>query len=102
MYNHHFVKLQNRQITALYCCEAGGLNSIEPLIAGAKAGLPVIDADGMGRAFPELQMFVPFIHGVRAFPSAICDNKGEVIALTNVATPKQLEHFFRLETIRMG
>ena len=39
--------------------EVGGMNSIEPLLVGARLGLPVIDADGMGRAFPELQV----LHG---------------------------------------
>ena len=36
--------------------EAGGVNSLLPLALAARLGLPVIDADGMGRAFPELQM----------------------------------------------
>ena len=41
--------------TALISNEIGGSNSVEPLIAAAMAGLPVVDADGMGRAFPEFQ-----------------------------------------------
>jgi DUF917 family protein len=36
--------------------ECGGINSTMPLVVGARLGLPVVDADGMGRAFPELQM----------------------------------------------
>src|ERR1700744_1584401 len=32
--------------------EAGGINSTIPFVAAAGAGLPLIDADGMGRAFP--------------------------------------------------
>jgi DUF917 family protein len=36
-------------------CEIGGANGLEPLCIGARLGLPVIDADFMGRAFPELQ-----------------------------------------------
>jgi DUF917 family protein len=36
--------------------ECGGINSMIPLVVAATAGLPVVDADGMGRAFPELQM----------------------------------------------
>ena len=47
---------QHRRITALLCAEAGGVNSFEPLLVGARLGLPVLDADGMGRAFPELQV----------------------------------------------
>jgi DUF917 family protein len=31
--------------------ECGGINSTMPLVVGARLGLPVVDADGMGRAF---------------------------------------------------
>lgn len=41
--------------------EIGGMNSIEPLLVGANMKLPVLDADGMGRAFPELQVLS---HGI--------------------------------------
>lgn len=43
-------------ITALIVAEVGGGNALEPLAVGLKRGLPVVDADLMGRAFPELQM----------------------------------------------
>ena len=37
-------------------CEIGGANGLEPLAIGARMGLPIVDADFMGRAFPELQV----------------------------------------------
>ena len=36
--------------------EIGGGNGIEALVVGLDMGLPVVDADFMGRAFPELQV----------------------------------------------
>ena len=96
------VFIQNRKITALICLEAGGCNSIEPLLVGAQTELPILDVDGMGRAFPELQMFLPFIYGSSCCPSSLADNKGEVMTCTNVASPNELEKFFRVETVRMG
>jgi DUF917 family protein len=36
--------------------EIGGGNGIQPLMAAAHLGLPVVDADTMGRAYPEAQM----------------------------------------------
>lgn len=71
-------------------------------MAGAISGLPVIDVDGMGRAFPELQMFTPFIYGSSPFPSALADNKGEVMTCTHIGSSQELEKFFRVETVRMG
>jgi DUF917 family protein len=93
---------QTRRITHLFSAEIGGANSFEPLVLGAELGLPVLDADGMGRAFPELQMFSPLIYGCRPYPSTVADNKGEVIACTYVAGGKDLEDFFRVECVRMG
>jgi DUF917 family protein len=43
------------RLAALLAGEVGGGNGVEPLACGARLGLPVVDGDLMGRAFPELQ-----------------------------------------------
>ena len=63
--------------TALISNEIGGSNSLEPLIPASITGLPVVDADGMGRAFPELQMKTFYTYGVPPTPLALADEKGE-------------------------
>lgn len=87
---------------ALVCAEIGGANSIEPLAVGAELGLPIVDADGMGRAFPELQMFLPFVYGSPAYPAAVGDEKGNVSAVSFAETPKHLENHLRVKTVEMG
>ena len=82
--------------------EIGGMNSIEPLILAAELGLPFADCDGMGRAFPELQHYIPFINGCPVYPAALADDKGETIGIVSVGSAKDLEDFFRRHTIRMG
>ena len=47
---------KGRRASALIAAEAGGLNGTLPMVIGAMTGLPVVDGDGMGRAFPEFQM----------------------------------------------
>jgi DUF917 family protein len=42
--------------SGLVSIEIGGMNGIDPLLTAAELGIPVIDADLMGRAFPELQV----------------------------------------------
>ena len=42
-----------------------------PIAACARLGLPLVDADGMGRAFPELQMVTFTIGGISASPMAL-------------------------------
>ena len=44
----------------------------------------VIDGDGMGRAFPEVQMTTFFIYGAKAAPAAIADEKGNVVVFKEV------------------
>ena len=60
-----------RQADALVAFEVGGDNSLIPLQVAARRNLPVADADGMGRAFPELQMETFSIYGVSATPLSI-------------------------------
>ena len=62
----------------------------------------MLDADGMGRAFPELQMYVPFIYGYPSYPSCAADEKGRVDAVSYCDTPKLLENVMRDTCIEMG
>ena len=45
-------EFMGRKVDGLLCGEAGGINSTTPFVAAAATGLPLIDGDGMGRAFP--------------------------------------------------
>ena len=49
-------KYIGKPVRATMSIEAGGLNSVVPIYAAARLRLPMVDCDGMGRAFPELQM----------------------------------------------
>jgi len=40
------------RVDAIIPCEIGGGNSNAPMIVAGLGGLPMVDADGMGRAFP--------------------------------------------------
>lgn len=86
------------------CLEAGGLNSMIPIAAAAMTGLPLVDSDGMGRAFPELQMTLASLAGVPATPMAIADVRGnaETITSDDAATNLEAERIARAKTIDMG
>ena len=66
---------------AVMAAEIGGLNALAPLTLAAKLGLPVVDADGMGRAFPELQMTTFHVHGQPASPISITDENGNNVII---------------------
>lgn len=91
-----------KNATALISAEIGGSNSLEPVIAAGLAGLPVVDADGMGRAFPELQMTTFFIYGVPCVPAVLCDEKGNTVIFTEAVSPIWLERIGRAITVQMG
>src|SRR5689334_16497763 len=53
-----------RPVEALMIGEIGGGNGVDPVTWAAALGLPLVDADGMGRAFPEGDMAVMHVAGV--------------------------------------
>lgn len=82
--------------------EIGGANGLMPLIVGALLGLPVIDADPMGRAFPELQMDTFMINGVSPSPFALADVHGHAVIFDRITDPYWAERLARATTIAMG
>jgi len=87
---------------AIACEEIGGANCMEPLIVAAQAGIPVIDADGMGRAFPEMQMTTFSIYGHKSTPSAMSDPHGNVVILEHAITELWHERMARAAMISQG
>ncbi len=90
-----------KPIYAFMPMEAGGVNSMLPIAAAARLGLPLVDCDGMGRAFPELQMVTFTIGGVRATPMALTDEKGNSV-IFNTITNKWTEELARAVTMSCG
>ena len=82
--------------------ECGGINSMIPLMVGARLGLPVVDADGMGRAFPELQMETFGVYGVSGSPMAIGGERGETSVIDTGTDNRRMEWLARGITIRLG
>jgi hypothetical protein len=91
-----------RRADATMPIECGGINSMIPLVVAARTGLPVIDADGMGRAFPELQMETFSVHGLSACPMTVVDERGGVSILDVGGDNARMEWYARGLTIRMG
>jgi DUF917 family protein len=94
-------QLLGKKIDAVLCGEAGGVNSTVPFIVAAATGLPLVDGDGMGRAYPELQMVTFTMHGVSATPMVLCDDKGNSLVLDTVSNA-WTERLARAATVEMG
>ena len=68
-----------RAVVAMMCLEMGGINGVLPVAWAADAGLPLVDGDLMGRAFPEVQMCTPHLYDIPAWPCAIADERLQVV-----------------------
>ena len=90
-----------KQIYAFMPIEAGGVNSMLPIAACARLGLPLVDCDGMGRAFPELQMVTFTIGGMSATPMALTDEKGNSVIFETI-TNQWTEELARAVTMSCG
>ena len=91
-----------QKIYAIVIGEIGGGNALGPMITALQLGLPVVDGDGMGRAFPELDMDTFMIYGAAPAPFALADSHGNVAIFKRIGSAKQAEEFARNLTIEMG
>ena len=74
-------EISGRRVDAVLPVEVGGSNGLAALLLALRAGLPVVDCDGMGRAFPESQMVIFNIRGQRATPAILTDDKGNCVVI---------------------
>jgi uncharacterized protein len=86
---------------AILCAEIGGINALLPLVLATRTGLPVVDGDGMGRAFPQLQMVTYHIFGVPAAPMVMTDEYSNSV-LFECANSFDVERLGRHLTVAMG
>ena len=91
-----------RKVTALISAEIGGGNAMEPIITAAAAGVGVVDGDGMGRAFPEMQMTTFSIYGHRSTPAALADERGNVVLFQHAVSEMWFERLARSAVVTMG
>jgi len=88
--------------TALITNEIGGSSSVEVVIPASIARLPIVDADGMGRAFPEIQMKTFFTYGIPCTPMALADEKGNTAIISQAVNARWVERLARSLTVQMG
>ncbi|NSN52201.1 DUF917 family protein, partial [Enterococcus faecalis] len=93
--------LDQETIAGTFPMEAGGVNSMIPIVVAAKLGIPLVDCDGMGRAFPELPMVTFHLNGMSATPMAITDEKGN-IGIMETIDNTWTERLARVQTVEMG
>jgi hypothetical protein len=81
----HLQYLTGRPVAALMAAEVGGGNGLLPVTWAARMGLPVVDADGMGRAFPEVPQVTMHLAGISPSPAVMTDERGNLIVFRAIS-----------------
>src|ERR1700757_3232310 len=87
---------------AVMSLEIGGGNGIQPLMAAGHLGLPVVDADTMGRAYPEAQMTSVAVGDLRPYPCVLYDPRGIEAVVTKVPSWQWMERVSRKICVELG
>jgi uncharacterized protein len=87
---------------AVMSLEIGGGNAIQPFMAAALLGLPVVDGDTMGRAFPEAQMTSFAIHDLPMYPLTLTDVRDNAVIVARAASWKWMERISRRACVEVG
>lgn len=73
----------DERLSAVGIIEIGGMNALVGVHAAAELGVPVVDGDLMGRAYPHLVMTTLALVGHPMTPMAIADPAGDVVLIPN-------------------
>ncbi|MBE3108905.1 MAG: DUF917 domain-containing protein, partial [Acidobacteria bacterium] len=87
--------------------EIGGANGLQGMILGSSQnmGVPAVDGDWMGRAYPTKWQTTPVVFGERTpiwSPVAMSDGNGTVVAMPRAASDAVVERVMRAALSEMG
>jgi DUF917 family protein len=91
-----------QRFRAIMSVEIGGNNAIQPLMAAAVLDRPVVDADAMGRAYPEAQMTSFAVGDLKPWPLSLVDPRGVEGIVARVPSWKWMERLSRKMCVEVG
>ncbi|HEX6446673.1 MAG TPA: DUF917 domain-containing protein [Streptosporangiales bacterium] len=94
-------QVTGRPVAAIMPSEIGGSNGCEPVSWAARLGLPLLDGDGMGRAFPLMPQVAMEIAGISPAPCVMVDERHNVL-VTYPTNGHWLEKVCRSTAIAFG
>jgi uncharacterized protein len=90
-----------RPVAAVMAGEIGGGNGVVPVAIAAELGVPLVDADGMGRAFPEGQQVSMHVAGLSPAPVFLADEHSNLVTIEPVDAG-WYERIVRAVTVAFG
>jgi len=98
---HQLEQVKQVTASAVTAVGIGGMNALSPILTAALAKLPVVDCDGMGRTFTELQMTTFHAFGVQASPFIMQNDRGHCYQIKR-ASNFEVEQVGRQKVTEMG
>ncbi|KAF7558031.1 hypothetical protein G7046_g5923 [Stylonectria norvegica] len=88
---------------AIMAAEIGGSNGMRTFASAAEMDIPIVDADTMGRAFPKVDMALPYVYGVaNPAPAVLSDARGNVQIIAKVEDIHRFESIIRAACVELG
>ncbi|QYC42358.1 hypothetical protein Nocox_23775 [Nonomuraea coxensis DSM 45129] len=91
-----------RPVTAVHGFECGGANALFAVAAAVWTGLPLVDADGMGRAYPRVDQVTFNAGGLSATPAALADPSGNELIISGARDNADAERMLRAALPALG
>lgn len=83
--------------------EIGGGNGMCGFGAAAAMDIPIIDADTMGRAFPRVDMSLPYVYGAcEPYPAVVSDARSNSQIIAYADSARRLENLMRATCVELG
>ena len=91
-----------RKFDAVMSLEIGGGNGVHPFMVAALTGLPVVDADCMGRAYPQAQMTSFAVADLQCYPLALADIRDNEVLIARAQSWIWMERLSRKACTEVG
>ncbi|MEJ3658653.1 DUF917 domain-containing protein [Actinomycetes bacterium KLBMP 9759] len=91
---HALARWSGTAPAAIMPIESAGLNGLLAVTTAAELGLPLVDADFMGRALPRVDQFTAAATGAPVTPFALVEPGGQAV-LVDRSSPRALERIVR-------
>lgn len=91
-----------QDFAAVSSTELGGANTAEALHVACQLGLPLVDADPVGRSVPELQHSTYFVHNIPITPLAVSTTFGDNVIVKDAADDFRAEAIVRAIAVASG
>jgi DUF917 family protein len=91
-----------KPFAAIMSVEIGGGNALSPVLAAALLNLPVVDADAMGRAYPQAENTSFAIANLKMYPLSLVDCRDNEAIVCKVPSWSWMERISRKITTEVG